>query len=417
MPTEIPTMFLSDEEFDDDAEFDDDTYTSDNDGDETSSTRNKIATPFIAKLRASTLETIWQKDFESTTNARALGCGTDPKSKSVYVAGNVENGGELVGRTISMSGDDVFLLRLDTTDGDVSWWKQLGTASDDRLAYGGSGLVVLEEQQGVILMGDTTSNLYSVSSQDSEIFIVEIDADGNLPETTEFSGIDNSPGASLVKISKPKKVGGEEQTDSSTSKQTKTEISMNDSGLADTPDVNDSTFTESVSSSGHMSSFYFFVSVCLLVFAILGFCICRVEKSKRKATERALVFSYLQDFDLEDIDVKQAATGGFHGTYVGSLAQGVNVLQNETVSSSDESWDCGNEDVEHKLSKLSHSSVVRDILFMDYDDSVFSSVNADKNDDGEDQTQEKDGIVRDPSEISDEGEDGNQVDAWGTEII
>jgi len=417
IPTETPTMFPSDKEFDDDAEFDDDSNTSDNDGDKGSTTRNKIATPFIAKLRASTLETIWQKDFESTTNARALGCGIDPKSKSMYVAGNVENGGELAGRTTSMSGDDVFLLRLDTTDGDVSWWKQLGTASDDRLAYGGSGLVVLEEQQGVILMGDTTSNLYSVSSQDSEIFIVEIDADGNLPETTEFSRIDNSPGASLVKLSKPKKVGGEEQTDSSTSKQTKTEISTDESGSADTPDAPDSTFTDSVSSTGHTSYFYSFVSVCLLVFAIFGFCICRAEKGKREATERALVFSYLQDFDLEDIDVKQAATGGFHGTYIGSLAQGLNVLQNETVSSSDGSWHCGNEDVEQKLSKLSHSSVVRDILFMDYDDSVFSSVNSDKNDDGEDQTQEKDGIVRDPSEIIDEDEDGNKVDPWGTEII
>jgi hypothetical protein len=439
VPTKTPTMFPSgvdlgddefnddefdddgfddgeydDDEFDDDANFDDDNAF-DNDGDEESSRGNTIATPFIAKLRASTLETIWQNDFESTTNARALGCGIDPKSKAMYVAGNVENGGELAGRTTSLLGDDVFLLRLDTTDGDVSWWKQLGTASDDRLAYGGSGLVVLEGQQGVILMGDTTSNLYSVSSEDSEIFIVEIDADGNLPETTEFSGIDNSPGASFVKLSNPKKVGGEEQTDSGTSKQTKPEINTNESGSVDTPEAPDSTFTESISLTGHR--LYSFISVCLLAFAIFGFWKCRSEKRKREATERALVFSYLQDFDLEDIDVKQAATGGWHGTYVGSLAQGVNVLQNETVSSSDGSWDCGNEYVEQRLSKLSHSSVVRDILFMDYDDSVFSSVHADKSDDGEDQTQEKDGIVRDPIEIIKEGEDDNKVDPWGSEII
>merc|ERR1712087_178554 len=104
---------------------------------------------------------------------------------------------------------------------------------------------------------------------------------------------------------------------------------------------------------------YLVVSVGVVACAFL-LCYVRIsQKKKREATERALVFSYLQGFDLEDIDLKQAATGGWHGTYIGSLANGVNSMENnnETRSSSDGSWDCGDQEVEQKLSKLSHSSV------------------------------------------------------------
>eukprot|EP00531_Pseudo-nitzschia_arenysensis_P021087 CAMPEP_0116121436 /NCGR_PEP_ID=MMETSP0329-20121206/3696_1 /TAXON_ID=697910 /ORGANISM="Pseudo-nitzschia arenysensis, Strain B593" /LENGTH=842 /DNA_ID=CAMNT_0003615249 /DNA_START=250 /DNA_END=2778 /DNA_ORIENTATION=- len=406
-------IFDDDDYFDDDEIFDDDDNVVDDDdfaGENKDLNSNTIATPFIAKLRASTLETIWQKDFESSSNTRALGCGVDSKLNAVYVAGNVENGGELVRITKSMKGDDVFLMRLDTETGAMSWAKQLGTASDDRLAYGGNGLVVLEDQQGVLLMGDTTDDLFSVSNQDSEIFIVEIDSDGNVPETTEKSGIDNSPDEYLVKLSKPKSTDSPEQSDNSSGNPGKTKPPK-----YSRPSGSDG--ESSVAAKGR--KLYLVVSVGVVACAFL-LCYVRIsQKKKREATERALVFSYLQGFDLEDIDLKQAATGGWHGTYIGSLANGVNSMENnnETRSSSDGSWDCGDQEVEQKLSKLSHSSVVRDILFMDYDDSVFSSVNADKNKDNE-QEQEKDGIIRDPNDILEDDEEGDRkVDPWGTEII
>ena len=436
-------VFMDDDDQDDEGNFDDNGNFND---DVDRSGQSAIGTPFIAKLRASTLETIWQKDFESTTTARALGCGVDTKdrSKGIYLAGNIENGGQLVDRTTTLLGDDVFLLKLDTADGEVSWSKQLGTSKDDRLAYGGSGLVVLEGQAGVLLMGDTTDNLYAVSDQDSEIFIVEIGSDGAIPDTTESTGVDKSPGASVVKISNPKKVGSEEQSDSGTSSNTppdvepdakpdaEPDIESNENSESDvtaTKDTTDSvddqssTITKEPSSTGHNT--YLLIGVSLVAFAFMGFCIFLSDKKKREAKQRALVFSYLQGFDLEDIDVKQAATGGWHGTYVGSLAEGVNVLDNASRSSSDGSWDCGNEVVEQKLSKLSHSSVVRDILFMDYDEGVFSSVNADKNDesensgfnDGDNQIPRgRDGILKDHSNNIEEDED-RDVDPWGTDII
>jgi len=160
--------------------------------------------------------------------------------------------------------------------------------------------------------------------------------------------------------------------------------------------------------------FYLFISVSIIGVAFLALYLYRMEKKKREATERALVFSYLQDFDLEDIDVKQAATGGWHGTYVGSLADGLNMLANETVSSSDGSWDSGNDFAEQRLSKLSHSSVVRDILFMDYDDTVFSSINADNK---KDKNDHKEGKASVEFIEEDDSVDKPDVDPWGTEII
>ena len=36
------------------------------------------------------------------------------------------------------------------------------------------------------------------------------------------------------------------------------------------------------------------------------------------------VYAYLQEFDVQDIDLRRAPTGGWHGTYRNALASGVN---------------------------------------------------------------------------------------------
>jgi hypothetical protein len=412
---------LSQEEDDDD---DDDRFPDDNGvegiGEEKTPDAVKgptIATPFVAKLRASTLETVWQQDFESTSDARALACGMDVESKALYVAGIVEDGGELIGRTKSLLGDDVFLMRLDPTDGSVSWAKQLGTSEDDRLAYGGSGLVVLEGQKGVLLMGDTTGHLFSNSNADSEIFIMEVNADGDLPQLTEVTGIDYSSSASSIKLSNPvnTKGGGKVADDKAGKKNTQSK----NSGKHD--------FDGKASDGSIGGMFYILISTGIAITAIGSVCFSVSQKKQRAATERALVFSYLQHFDLEDIDVKQAATGGWHGTYVGRLAQGVNVLENGSDSSSDGFRDGTYSDeiydvkrtpsVEKRLSNLSHSSVVRDILFMDCDESVYK-------DNSEDDNAKKNrkkkggkvGAVRDPSAYRDDG-GKEEDDPWGRDII
>jgi len=409
--------------------FDDtDNNNDDDDYDDEVGQNQFIDTPFTAKLKASTLETVWQKTFESTTNARLLGCGVDPESNGMYVAGLVENGGHLVGRTTSYLGDDIFLIRLRTSDGAVPWAKQLGTSGNDRLAYGGSGLVVLNGEKGVLLMGDTTSDLYSVSEQDKEIFVVEVDAHGNFPQITETTGVDYSASSSLVKLSSPIKVDGtEEVTEGGSNSNNNNNDSVDLTTPSDKPLISD-TITEdstdiinSIATADSDSNtntsvqrdrgheFFLLVSLGLLaVVASSGLYLILSKKKEKEATERALVFSYLQNFDLEDIDVKQAATGGWHGTYIRSLANGVNVLDGDgEVLVSDDI----DEVTQRRLNNLSHSSVVKDILFMDYEDSASSNGNSNKKD--------HQNLVRDPITYNnnDENEDNRNISPWGNEIL
>mmetsp|Transcript_3093 Transcript_3093/g.8512 ORF Transcript_3093/g.8512 Transcript_3093/m.8512 type:complete len:972 (+) Transcript_3093:516-3431(+) len=416
----VPNPIVDDDQLEDDDDDDDDKYADD---DSTDAERTTITTPFVAKLRASTLETIWKKDFQSTTDARVLGCGVDSESQTMYLAGVVEDGGELVGRTVPLEGDDVFVMRLHTSDGAVAWAKQLGTTMDDRLAYGGSGLAVLGGSKGVLLMGDTQGQLYSVKNKDSEIFIVEVDADGRIPDRTESTGMDYSSSASEMELSNPMSTdGGKETTVDTGKKKIKPSRGSKTNNGSGTNNSSDSNAIKTSVQIGQVFSFLF--SMVFVTAAFLGVLyIC--SRKKREATERALVFSYLQNFDLEDIDVKQAATGGWHGTYVGNLAHGLNVRESEDLSESySDNWTNGdhaifegkgktaeeNDLVERRINKFSHSSVVRDILFMDSEE--FYPNNANSGESKNDEKPKRDGIIRDPT-----SDDGKEDDPWGSEII
>jgi hypothetical protein len=57
--------------------------------------------------------------------------------------------------------------------------------------------------------------------------------------------------------------------------------------------------------------------VVLVLFARL-----MARKRRAKRTSRS-VFTYISKFDVEDVDVKRAITGGWHGTYKNNLAEGV----------------------------------------------------------------------------------------------
>ena len=46
-----------------------------------------------------------------------------------------------------------------------------------------------------------------------------------------------------------------------------------------------------------------------------------------------MIYAYLQGFDVEDIDLRRAPTGGWHGTYCNHLAQGVNTSSDSSFKS------------------------------------------------------------------------------------
>jgi hypothetical protein len=429
--------------------------------------------PFVAKLTASSLDSIWEQTFPATSNAYALGCGVSQYSGAsngnngsvVYVAGVVEDGGEIMGKTTSHGQDDVFVVQLSTHDGTAFWMKQIGTSGNDRLARGGGGLIVLDEidgSGGVLLMGDTTGNLYSTSSQASEVFIVRMDSQGKTPDSFEVSGMDYSQGQEAITLTTPLRRDGSGQD----KEETGSEASAGDgSGGPDSttssPNAGSDEGDPQTSNAGERM--YFLLAI--VVFIIVGgFCyMCFQRRERERVTERALVFGYLQAFDVEDIDVRHSATGGWHGTYVGKLAKGhmdfENAVENFEYSEdldfgSGSSGSQGEDDSTSAsgtlLSGYSHSSIVKDSLFVDYDTTPTygggsrrgskSSFTNDHNEDDEDEDlgNETSSFVRNPRFYSDRveeapdrhdgfslarlsrkgpGDSQHALDPWGKEIV
>merc|ERR1719343_130599 len=111
-----------------------------------------------------------------------------------------------------------------------------------------------------------------------------------------------------------------------------------------------------------------------IVISLAGlYFICNRQMNKRKAeAQKSSIFACLQQFDVEDIDLRRSPPGGCHGTYMNKLAYGQNNADGDddvVVDSTD--------------APLTHSSVVKDSLFMDSNDSGYrgdSNFNIDDSD-------------------------------------
>jgi hypothetical protein len=235
--------------------------------------------------------------------------------------------------------------------------QQTGTSGNDRLAHGGSGLLVVGDDQnsndnGVLLLGDTSGNWQSKATQTHELFVIPVGSDGSLPATTEVSGKEYNGGT--VAILTPKRSGDDTTSDS--------DKEIDDTTTTTTPPtspVNPSSSTTPKKGSYRYGMLVFIVVLAMVLVA--GY----VMQSRRQAdqtTERALVFSYLQAFDVEDVDVRHSATGGWHGTYVGKLALGTESI---------------------------HSSIVKDSLFVDYESKPKGGGDGDDDDDDDDDDDEE----------------------------
>merc|ERR1712196_278089 len=77
----------------------------------------------------------------------------------------------------------------------------------------------------------------------------------------------------------------------------------------------------------------------LIVFAlIVCYCFRTIVESRKKRSYKNGIYFYLQKFEVDDIDLRRAPTGGWHGTYVNKLAYGINDADSKSSSSSDETF-------------------------------------------------------------------------------
>jgi hypothetical protein len=122
------------------------------------------------------------------------------------------------------------------------------------------------------------------------------------------------------------------------------------------------------------------VALVLLVLAALFFCVGRKRQKRTAESQKSSIFAYLQQFDVEDIDLRKSPPGGWHGTYLNKLAYGINKA---------DSGDYRLPDVEprspsnYESAPLNtHSSVARDSLFMDTASTPSLGYHDDPNDSG-----------------------------------
>ena len=293
----------------------------------------------VAKIHVDKLTAIWTKQFSVThasgsdeqgAAASAYGCDVINGAGAMYVAGTVENGAVMdQGDQESAGRDDIFVAKLLTKDGNLAWMKQVGSNGDDRIAHGGG--VKVDANGNAVVYGDTNGSFFRDRSSDgdssdySDLFMMIFNqADGSHRDPIQAGPTTKLP------------------SDTSTPQEW---------------------YPNGVSLVGSTLKLISFAIIALAMFVIAAFCFCCGRHQARKRAERrkASVYLYLQGFDVQDIDLRRSPAGGWHGTYLHRLAYGIN----------DAADGGGLQDVDdsststYESTLLTHSSLVRDSLFMD----------------------------------------------------
>jgi hypothetical protein len=234
--------------------------------------------------------------------ATGVACAVTPDGKAVYLAGNVEDSAvlDMAGTVSSYGDDDVYVAQLDAGTGKVNYVRQIGSDDRDVVAFR-HGLSV-DEDGNAVLAGSTFGSLYRQrdASQEStsDVFVMTV---------SKYNG------ALAPSLSRPEYIG---------------------SGGAG-PDAGGSP-EPSASQKAGIGVGIFFVFFVGGMLAIYCCCCCFARRKRSSAvaeTDRGKVLRYLSSFDVEDVDLKHSATGGWHCSYAGPLANGI-VTGSSSLSSS-----------------------------------------------------------------------------------
>jgi hypothetical protein len=296
----------------------------------------------VSKIQADTLNIVWTTQYGVThasgatdeeAASVALGCAMVPNQGYVYVAGDVENGAILEGASQSAGGDDIFVAMLDASTGQKIWTKQVGSSGDDRVARGGG--IIADADGNAVVYGDTTGSFLRMrerrSSYTSDLFLMTFNQD------------DGSHEDSMSKLKPNKK-----------NKSTKANPAPEE--WFGTNYQRDPTFVGMVAG----------IIVSALVLMISCGVLYRRTRARHELAKQNAIFTYLQQFSVEDIDLRKSPPGGWHGTYLNKLAHGVNtkVTMPETPYKDEHLDEDEDEDLLFETAKML-SPNVSDSLFMD----------------------------------------------------
>ena len=265
---------------------------------------------YVMKIDVNTLEEIWIyqiKGVDSASMVRGISCAVAANEDAIWVGGVVQADGVVVHAdpVSSFGGDDVFIVKLNSKSGEHILTHQIGSTEDDGLAMRGG--LVLDNDDNCIVVGNTYGSMYRVRTGDevsadnaddrvwiSDIFVTTIRGrDGAISYPIAHPDFVPQPGSGS---------GGEGE-------------------IANVPqDI------EKSSNGGNNSA----IIILVLLFLIGGSIAVALYMRKRSKfnrdanTDRSKVILFLNEFDVDDIDLKHSATGGWHCSYSNDLAHGHN---------------------------------------------------------------------------------------------
>lgn len=317
--------------------------------------RNESMMPFLRKVRISDLKPVWTTQWAAMpfggasasmplpTFSYAMDCYLDNKG-AVFLVGSVEKGAHMTQGDIEMinrGGDDIWVAKVDEETGNVYWLTQVGSQGNERLAK--HGAIAVNKEGNVIIYGETNGNMYRGRGPDenpatSDIFLMTIDGEsGAVTDDYFWGGTSSSMVASIAGGVPP--------------------VVHQDKGTLAAPKKPKAPSQKG--GGGNKTGLVF-----LILFAVAGtlfglYLIMARQMKKRKAeNQKSSIFACLQQFDVEDIDLRRSPPGGWHGTYMNKLAYGQNPNDDDSdlvVSST----------TVVEGAPLTHSSVANDALFME----------------------------------------------------
>jgi hypothetical protein len=282
------------------------------------------------------------------TNAYAMDCYVNVDEEVVYVVGSVTKDAAMTQGDIEMinqGGDDIWVAKIDETTGNVFWLTQLGSPDNEYLARHGS--IAVNNEGNVLIYGDTNGSLYRPRAGNEEaaatdMFIMTINGKtGAVVDDLYLGGTSSAMVAQSINGVPPV-----------------VPTPVPDRNPAQKPDTTSQTKDENrisnTSSKGNKAGLIFglLFGIVLSLFALWFFMDRRMKRRKAEA-QKSSIFACLQQFDVEDIDLRRSPPGGWHGTYMNKLSHGHNNADDMAVDSSAEG------------APLTHASVANDALFMD----------------------------------------------------
>lgn len=342
------------------------------------------------------------------TAAYAMDCYVDGDIGAVYVVGSVLKGASMTQGDIEMinqGNDDFWVAKVDETTGNVHWLTQLGSAYNEKLAKYGS--IAINQDGNVLIYGETGGNLYRQRGADespdiSDMFLMTMDGKtgavmdnyylGGTSSASVASEVDGGGTPAPVIDNSPKRTtapvpvsDNDIEWDVEGDEKWEDELQIDKDGnmvpvVQTDPNNNKSTETKKKSKAGLV---FGIIAAIFGAVAVFFFFYSRRIRKKTAEHQKSSIFSCLQRFDVEDVDLRRSPPGGWHGTYMNKLAYGVNHADDD--------------DIDHVLvegiipsplaptsyedAPLTHRSVASDALFMD--DSAVPSLGGGGNGDGD----------------------------------